>query len=358
MDRSTERVRVLHISARADSGGGPEVIRQIVASAHPAMSHLVACPREEPYYERFRQLVGESSMVSIPGRCFRWPSLLAIEALIRTAGVSVIHSHGFGAGLYGRLAAARTGRPCVHTFHGMMPRGVAGMVRQLCEATLAPWTAAVVAVSESEAALARRLGPLSRKLRVIPNGVDFPAERVESPGWLRALSVGRLEVQKDPLAILDIAARLRNDCVSSFRVVGGGPLGQAMQREASRLGLNRVELLGTLDSCRDEYRSADVFLSTSLWEGLSLALLEAMSAELAPVVTRVPGNLDVIEEGVTGFFFEPGDSERAAALLRMLANAPAVRRRVGAAARSSVRRRFAVADTVRNYQALYLEACA
>ncbi|MBI5083421.1 MAG: glycosyltransferase family 4 protein [Acidobacteria bacterium] len=334
------------------------MIRQIVSTAHPAMSHLVACPREKPYHDRFRNLVGEPSMVSIPSRRFRWQSQLAIEDLIRSAGVTVIHSHGFGAGLYGRLASARTGRPCVHTFHGMMPGGAAGLVRQLCEAALAPWTAAAVAVSESEAVLARRLGPLSRRLRVIPNGVEFPAEREESSAWLRVLSVGRLERQKDPLALLDIAVKVRDDRICRFRVVGGGPLAQAMRRSVNGLKLGRVELLGTLGSCQDEYRNADVFLSTSLWEGLSLALLEAMSAGLAPVVTRVAGNLDVVEEGVTGFLFEPGDHDRAAALLRMMANSPDVRQRVGDAARRSVRRRFAVADTVRSYQALYLEACA
>jgi hypothetical protein len=80
--------------------------------------HLVACPEEPPYYARFVSLVGAGNVYTIPHRQFSVKSVAVLRRAVRDRGIDIIHSHGLGAGLYGRLLACLSGKPSVHTYHG------------------------------------------------------------------------------------------------------------------------------------------------------------------------------------------------------------------------------------------------
>jgi glycosyltransferase involved in cell wall biosynthesis len=101
-------------------------------------------------------------------------------------------------------------------------------------------------------------------------------------------------------------------------------------------------------------READVYLSTSLSEGMSNALLEAMSHGVMPVVSRVSGAEDLVEEGVSGFLLPPGDeSALAARLAEALSMTSERRRAMGEAARAAMRTRFSLDAIAERHLTLY-----
>lgn len=344
-------MRVLHVSARSDTGGGPEMIRNLIEGAASEAEHWVACPANGQYFEVFRKMLGESRVCSFPVN-------------VRRIKPDIVHTHGFGAGLVGRLSGLGSGIPLVHTFHGFFPVGAGaggGAVRLLAETILGPLARAAVAVSESERRLVERWCPgAASRTVVIPNGVRSRNESVTpqiASARIRVLTVGRLVHQKNPGLVARIAAECRSldpRIELEFRIAGAGPLERAIRDQARALGVSgQVRLLGDIPSVAAELAGSHIYLSTARWEGLSLALLEAMHAGLPCVVSRVQGNVDTVEEGRSGFLYDLECPAEAARRLIALARDPAVRRRVGLEAQARARARFSVEAMCRQYVELY-----
>lgn len=360
-------IRVLHITARSDPGGGPAVIQTMLERIGPPIEHHVAGPEDPPYGPRFVELVGRDRMVSIPPRRFQAASWLRLAAHIRQRGIHVLHSHGFGAGLYGRSLALLLRVPVVHSYHGFLipEHGRAGMLVRLCaEAVLAPLTTAGVTCSQSECARMCRLLPFPpANLSVVANGLDADNVRVNTaarsaPARFLVLAVGRLSHQKNPEALIRIASQLEQVEPAldfCFRIVGDGPKREAARELARVLGIgHRVEFVGAARAA-DWLGQSDVFLSASRGEGMPLALLEAMAARLPIVASQVVGNLDLVSQDETGYLFPPEEHRTAAlALARLARNAP-LRARFGDKARQRVLREFTIERFAASYSAIYRE---
>ncbi len=344
-------MKVLHVSARADTGGGPEMIRNLVEGTLEEVEHWVACPGAGAYAKVFREILGEGRVCEFP-------------AGIRKVRPDIVHTHGFGAGLLGRLLNGWSGVPVVHTFHGFFPMGAGvagGWARLLAERTLGPLARAAVAVSGSEKRLVERWCPgVAGRTVVIPNGVRSRKDEAARPaerGCVRVLAIGRLVHQKHPQMVARIASECRAMAPGvelEFRIAGAGPLARATAEEATRLGVSeQVRLLGDVHPVEAELAGSDVYLSTARWEGLSLALLEAMHAGLPCVASRVQGNVDAIEEGQSGYLYEPGRPEEAAQQVIALARDAELRRVVGRRAQARAQVRFSVEAMCEKYLELY-----
>ncbi|MDQ4108492.1 MAG: glycosyltransferase, partial [Actinomycetota bacterium] len=195
-------------------------------------------------------------------------------------------------------------------------------------------------VSEREASEGRAaLGP-SAPVRLIPNGVDrdrFSPDGVEAdrdPGAPLLVCVGRLSHQKGQ----DVAIRalaLLNDRVARLRLVGaesGGGERADLEALAESLGVfDRIEWRGGVDDTAPEYRAADVVVTPSRWDGLSLALLEAMASGAPIVASDVNGSESLRDAGV---IVPPDDPPALAHAIDELLRDPAARLRLGAAARA------------------------
>jgi len=340
-------LRVIHISARADIGGGPAIMERLMVCTRGEVESFVACPREEPYWSRFTHLVGHQNVLEIPRRKFSLARLQRLASFVADKHIGLIHSHGLGAGLYSRPAGWTAGVPVVHSFHGVdfrwsRPLGSAG--RLLAEQLLGFGTKQLVAVSESERAyVCRWLFPHARKIRVIPNGFRLPLPDSASAADVRCgstvLWVGRMESQKRPGEIVPIAlhlCQLRPQRDFAFDVVGGGPLLPHLRDAVHDAGLDGVvRLLGPQFDVLPFYRNATAFLSTSRWEGFALTTLEAMASNLAIVASRAPGNVDVVTHGETGLLYPKDDPREAARLLNAVLDGsfPVARMRQTASAR-------------------------
>lgn len=354
-------LRVLAVTVRADLGGGPEHLFQLTRAFGPHVITTIACPEEPPYHARYQALDNVERVIDLPHRAFSLARLRALAGLVRDSRIDLIHSHGKGAGLYTRLLSAMTGRPCVHTFHGLHVGEYDPVKRSLylmLERALGLATDAAICVSEGERDLiaAARILP-KRKLNVVENGVVVPDLVVGQDDALRIVAVNRFDHQKNPELLVEIADALRVRLGDGFfmTVIGQGDALDATRRAIADRGLSdHVLLPGPTNDPRAVFRAHNVFLSTSRWEGMPLAVLEAMSEGLAVVATDVVGNRDVVRDGVTGALYPLDDSGRAADILAALQ--PTARRAMGGAGRQAVLTQYSVGTMADRTRAVY-DAC-
>jgi len=368
----TQPLRVLELLVSTGLGGGPTHVRDLVAGLPRAEFTLtVAGPAGGPHEQEFRSLGAD--FVDVRADRLSVGVLLRVIRLVRQRRIQIIHSHGKGAGLYGRIAAGLTGAAAIHTFHGIHYEGYSRLYL-VVERCLARHCHAVVHVSESQAHEARALGlaPEGRS-RLIVNGTDVARGRasVERAPLSRAalgleadaLVLGTV-ARFDPVKGLDVLLRafarlLRRLPRAQLLVVGDGLEGEGLRRLSQSLGVQaRVVFAGFIPEAVRCLPLMDLYVSASRREGLPLALLEAMGCGLAVVATRAPGHVDVVEDGVTGVLVPPADFERMADVAADLLADPARRLAMGEAGRRRAEARFALSRMLTEVADLYRGAAS
>jgi glycosyltransferase involved in cell wall biosynthesis len=293
------------------------------------------------------------------------PSVLPAAAHVwrRARAFDVLHVHGEVASAL--CLPALAARPSVTTLHGLhLLRRHTGARRAAATASLRLGLRAAsrtICVSQAEHDdLGDLLGEraLARTV-VIHNGVepveppsadDRAAARAElglEPSNTVGAWIGSLHEHKDPLTPIAAAAELAGEVV--LLVAGDGPLRDEVGRAASP----SVRVLGFRPDVRRVLAAADFFVLSSNREGLSFALLEAMSLGLVPVVSDAPGNPEAV--GETGIVVPFGDRAGFAAAFARLARDEAMRAALSDGARERVAAEFRLDEMIRRTRALYDE---
>lgn len=290
-----------------------------------------------------------------------------LAATFRRRGVNVVHSHEFTMAVYGTLAARRAGVRHVITLHGSQTMNKA-LRRRVAVRWAIRNSASTIAVSKAtHASLLHDLGLRPPALDVVPNGVPARpgnAARIRAELGLREgevvmLAVGNLSTRKGHRVMLEALRRLDAEGLPvPWRfVIAGGRGGEeqeplnAFVREHGMEG--RVHILTHREDVPDLQAAADVFAMPSLWEGLPMALLEAMLAGKAIVASRTSGIPEAIDDEVQGLLVPPGEPAPLATALRRLITEPALRARLSAAALERGRREFTVAAVADRYERHY-----
>jgi glycosyltransferase involved in cell wall biosynthesis len=203
-----------------------------------------------------------------------------------------------------------------------------------------------IAVSEGELNQIVERGLMPRgKLRLIPNGVAIPDEvcgaavSAESSPY-SVVTFSRFDYPKNSPFLLDILSALKDmGRLGDFRfsAVGDGPDRQGMLAAIQGTSLEEsLRCPGASETPHSFFDGALCYLSTSCWEGMPLAVLEAMAHGLPAVVTDVVGNRDAVRHGETGLVYQEGDAAAAADAICLLADDPVRRLALGTAARDWV----------------------
>jgi glycosyltransferase involved in cell wall biosynthesis len=302
------------------------------------------------------------------------------RAIIRLAsmlaGVDLLHTHSSKAGIVGRIAARLAGVPAVvHTVHGWSFNDVqpAWTRRAYIEAerAAARMTDRIVCVSESDRdrGLSAGIGhPL--QYRILRSGIEpelYTAppgsrDRVRasigaSPDEIVVGSIANFKPQKGPLDFVECArlAREREPRLRFF-VAGDGPMRGDVERAIARAGLeSTVHLLGWRDDVAELFAAMDIFLLTSLFEGLPRVVLQAIAASVPVVATHTGGVAEVLTAGASGELVPPGRPEAAAAAVVALASNPKHRQRLAESASAVLGSEFDIRIMVRRLEALYGE---
>jgi glycosyltransferase involved in cell wall biosynthesis len=272
----------------------------------------------------------------------------------------VLHTHNAAPHLVGAPAARLARVPVVvHTRHG---RHLHHARKTKLAARFATWqTDRVVAVSADAAEVARSVdhAPDSR-LQIIRNGIDlerFPA-RSDSGGRpiRRAVHVARLDDSiKDQTSLLR-AIRIVADSEPGFAldIVGDGPSRHDLETLCDELDLRcHVRFLGYRHDVRDLLNVADLFILSSVTEGLSISILEAMASGLPVVATNVGGNPEIVLDQKTGILVPiRNPPSLARGILRLMAH-PARAEEMGRAGRRRVEEEFDLRHAAAQYEELY-----
>jgi glycosyltransferase involved in cell wall biosynthesis len=285
-----------------------------------------------------------------------WTSLWNLVRKLKECDPSVVHLHSSKAGVLGR-AAARIAAPQARVFYS--PHGLAFLRRDVSaakqfaylsfERIAARMGGTIVACSKSE------LREIETKMhatrtQMIENGVNVPEipTRIERhPGQLVIGMSGRASYQKNHEAFVKLATDLRGPSVK-FLWIGGN-----LEELPGQMPSGAVSCSGwvTRERALELTSELDVYVQTSRWEGMPIALIEAQVAGIPAVVTDVVGNRDVVQHGVTGFVASNiEDMGRYIALLR---DDPVLRARMGVAARESASKRFSMDAIFRQWLSVY-----
>jgi glycosyltransferase involved in cell wall biosynthesis len=195
----------------------------------------------------------------------------------------------------------------------------------------------------------------------IPNGfpvreVALRIEYAERDG-VEVTFAGRLDAQKNPGMLLAAMAKVATSPGGEkvrARFLGDGVERGELQRRARELGVeDRITFHGRVTDVASYLLRSDIFVLPSLSEGLSNALLEAMAYGVPSVVTRIPGNTDLVRHRETGLLVEPGDTEAMARDILELAGDPALREKLGRAGRAFVEENFDIDRVAERYAELY-----
>lgn len=295
-----------------------------------------------------------------------WSLRLALSRFLRQNRIAVAHSFDFYSNLMLIPAARFAGVPAIVGSHrqlgDLLTPGkfwVQIAAFRLCDR--------VVCNSQAAAQRLREAGVRETKLTVIPNGLPCdlfaavpPALRRE-PGEVRIGMISRMNhaVKRHDL-FLRAAARLSPRLPQvRFLLVGDGPLRPSLEQLARELGLGtRVTFLGDRRDVTAVLASLDITVLPSTSESLSNVILESMAAGVPVVAAEVGGNVELVQQGSTGFLIsqstDPGaeDAEFAAAM-ESLVTQPELRRRFGVCAREKAQATYAVSKVRDLYQDLY-----
>lgn len=348
---SVRRKRLLIAITLAETGGAQTYVAQLLPALSERYDVVVAAHGPGPLQDAARR----AGARFVPLRQVRRPigirdlaGLVELVRLFRRERPDLVHLNSSKVGALGRIAAALARVPArVFTVHGWSfspHEGAAAAGYRLLERSLAPlaWT---ICVSDGDRAKAPWL---NGKAVVIPNAVDVAGAVPASPngGPPTIVSVGRLVLPKSFWILGDA---LRTLPPGSFRalIAGEGP------QESYLRGIPGVELLGDCDDVPAVLAQGDLFVLSSLSEGMPISVLEAMAAGLPVVASAVGGIPEVVVDGETGLLVPPGDAAVLAGAIGELLADPERRRRMGEAGRRRAAELFDLPRFQQEHLALY-----
>lgn len=357
---------VLHLSSTSGPGGAEMLVSRIASGLDR---------------NRFASLVGLFSPGWVKDRCeslslptvvipmsnqwdVGWISRCC--AVVRQRRVSLIHAHEFRANVFGALVAKLCGIPLVGTVHGKnyYPDHAK---RRVAYRWVSRVTRMVTVSHDLQRFLEEQIGIPHHRIAVIHNGVDMvprrPSEQIRKTrsefgideGAFVLGIVGSLyQVKGHAYLFRALGPILAHYPETRLLVIGQGELEQTLKQQVADLGIEKAVLfLGLRNDVPRLLPALDLFVLPSLSEGLSVALLEAMSAGVPVLASNVGGNPEIVIDGETGYLVSPGRSDQLASrIIKIMSNHEAIRL-VGERGREWVAKEFTTARMLERYQDLY-----
>jgi glycosyltransferase involved in cell wall biosynthesis len=360
---------VLHLSSSSGLGGAEMLVSRIASGLDQA---------------RFRSIIGLFDLGWLKDRCeilgfpafvipmksqwdFRW--IVQCCRLVRQQNVSLIHAHEFRANAFGALVARLCGVPLVGTVHGK--NYYPDHAKRRMAYRWVSRTANMVAVSHDlRSFLEERIGIAHGRVTVIHNGVDMIEHgSLAQERWLRSELgvdqeefvigiVGSLYPVKGHACLFHaMKTVVAHRPKTRLLVIGQGELEQTLRQMVSELEIEQVvSFLGLRDDVPRILPLLDLFVLPSLSEGLSVALLEAMSAGVPVIASNVGGNPEIIANEETGYLVPPQEPDAlAASIIKLMGNQESAKV-LGERGRKWVAREYTTERMLQRYQDLY-ECC-
>ena len=303
-----------------------------------------------------------------PGFLILLDSLRAIAKLVclmKRQEIDIVHSYLFRANILCRIAAKLAGVPVV--ISSMQGIEVTRKVPLFVERLTSPLVDKFAAVSDAiRNYIIQKAHIDPEKIVTVRNGIGLMEAKVAPiegkefglrPGGPIVGVVGRLAKEKGYWYLLSAARIVMKECPEAhFLVVGDGPQREKLANLALNLGLkDHITFTGYRRDVLRVLSLFDIFALATLWEGLSMVILEAMVMAKPVVTTNVVGNPELVVDGITGFLVPPRDPQALADRILTLLKDENLRKRMGAAGRRRVEEKFTIEKMVSETESLYEE---
>lgn len=299
--------KVLEISSRSDIGGGPKHLLDILThndNKHKLFSAI-------PYGYKLSDKIKDKSInsVEIPHRSFSILSFFKVISFCKKNNITVVHSHGRGAGYYSRIMKL-FGFKVIHTLHGVhIEKGLINYIKLKIDQLLKPLTDHFICVSEGEKKKALKYKVINEKKSiVIFNGVlpqkGLSTRESKIP---KIAMLGRLSYPKGYDLLIDqIEIFIEKNPSIEFviNIAGDGEDKEKLSQKLAKTkyAKEKINFTGSTDTPLDFLKEHTHFLSFSRFEGMPISVLEAMSVGLPCMVSDVVGNNDIVNHE-NGFLF-------------------------------------------------------
>lgn len=298
-------------------------------------------------------------------------ALIEIYRFIKRNKIKIIHTHSSKAGILGRFAAKLAKvKVIIHTVHGWSFNDYQPSLLKIffiwLERITAKFTDKLIVVSnyDKQKGLIHYIGK-ENKYHLIYYGINYLEFNIKNQNIRKELGInaGDLVVgmvscfkpQKSPLDFIRLAF-LVNQILPDvkFLLVGDGILHKHIERLINRFNLQKQVILTSWRKDISRILTGiDIFVLTSLWEGLPISVLEAMASCKPVIATDTGGIREVIIEGKTGFLVQPQDIKKMSVKLITLLKNENLRKQIGQNARDYLSFNFYLKDMIENNQNLY-----
>ena len=361
---------ILIVVSSLHIGGAERVVANLIKNISRDRFNVTICYLKERGVIGDELLQGGFRVVGIQrheGPIRRYLTFLGLRKVVRENDIHLLHSHTtYSLADSCMCSLSMRGLRTVHTFHrGNYPTHnpryilMARVFSRFCDR--------LIAVGVEQAKVVRSVLYLGKdRVQTILNGVEDVdlagdpewATRLRADGRLVIGSISTLIEQKGITFLLDTAAELKRRGENPlFIVVGEGELRPALEEKCRQLGLtDSVIFTGWVSQAATRMLPIiDIFFQTSLWEAMSMVVLEAMAAAKPVVVTEVGDNRHVVEDGKNGFVVPAKDVTHMADALQALIRSAERRQQFGRAGRIRFEQNYSARLMARKYEDVYAE---
>ena len=351
-----KKIKVLMISSSGALGGGPNLMFLLGNKLKDNIDVYYAMPKSKNY----EKVLNSKNHIHIKERKISIKDIFIIKSFIMRNSINIIHAHGKGAGIIARILKILLKIPIIYTYHGIHLKchnKLKNFFYVLYENIFSSFDDQKIFVSESEKKYALKSGlHIGKKYSIINNGVrnrkrknNYLNNSVKK-NHLRIISICRFVSQKNIHEILKIAYR---SPLHKFIIIGEGPLWENINKEKKQLNLENVQLLGLKKNVFKYLKESDLYLSTSLYEGLPISIIEAMSIGLPILASNVVGNKDTVLHNESGFLYDLGDIQMAQYYINLIGGDLKLRNKISEASYLRQKKYFNIDKMIKNHLQLY-----
>lgn len=319
-------IHILYVISNSGTGGGQTHLIELLRRIDKTQFTLsLICDKSGQYVDTFTELAHYVYPIDFNKNILQL--LIEINKLCKKINPDIIHNHLLRGCFAGSIVGIFRQIESINNIHGDISddqnqSDIKKSFYSFFNSFLSYFGVKFVCVSEHNARKLRLTGVRSKNIHVIYNGVAeqqwVKHHEPTTSKVLNILSVARMHPAKGIDTIIGAAREL--DRSVHFHIVGDGPLYDHYQQIIKTEKLDdRITLHGFQYDVTDYLKQADVFVLSSNWEGLPIALIEAMSYELPIIATKVGGIPEIIHHNKGGYLFTPGDYPSLAFLIELLA---------------------------------------
>jgi sugar transferase (PEP-CTERM/EpsH1 system associated) len=366
------KIKILHIVHSLQIGGLENGVVNLINNLNSdTFEHAVCCiDRSGPMADRIRMPVDIYTLNKGNKRDYLLP--IKISRIIRQVRPDVVHTRNWGTidGVAGaKIAGVKKIIQGEHGWEVSDPRGAIKR-RKRVRKLLSSWISQFVAVSNDlRSWLIDDVGISEKKVVQIINGVDTdfytPSRNRQSmrerfgidPDSFVIGTVGRLDPVKDHETLLRAFHRtsIRYKHRKLMLIVAGtGPLQERLKVLSKKLNISEnIIFTGQQDDMKSLYQSMDIYILPSIAEGISNTILEAMASGLPVIASNVGGNIELVDQERTGFFFSPGSVDALGYMIERYLKSDFILRDHGFQSRQRAVDKYSINQMTDKYAALY-----